>query len=109
MTQIELHLSSQIDLLKDVITRANNIGCLSRVPLTDASIAAAYRQFSLFINLRFSEATTRTFLDFHARFITDLGYAVRQLVALRSSLMTARTRNELNTFVITQSPYMCTS
>lgn len=89
-------------MLKDVISRANNIGCLSKVPLSDATLAAAYRQFSLFLNVRFSEATTRTYLDYNARFLSDLGYAVRQLVSLRSSLMTSRTRNELNMFVSLQ-------
>lgn len=99
VTQIEYHLNNQLNLLKDVIIKTTNTQCLARIPLTEASIAAAYRPFTLFIQSGFSDASTRTFLDYNARFNTDLGYAVRQMISLRSTIMTARTREQLYAFV----------
>lgn len=99
MTQIEIHLNSQLDQIKDLIIKSNNYGCLGRVPLTDASIAAAYRQYTTFLNTGFAEASMRTFLDYNARFGSDLGYAVRQMISLRSSIMTSKTREQLVSYV----------
>lgn len=99
VTQIEIHLNSQLDQIKDTIIKSPNMACLARVPLTDVSLATAYRPFTQFLQSGFSDASTRTFLDFNARFNSDLGYAVRQMISLRSSIMTARTRESLVSFV----------
>lgn len=92
-------MSTHFDQLKDLITRLPKTQCLKTVPINQATLGAQYRDFNLFLNIRFAEATTRAMLDFNGRFAADVGFITRTLISIRSSLMTSRSRQELNTFV----------
>jgi hypothetical protein len=98
-TKIEDDLSTQFDEIKDVIFKAANIGCLRRVPLFDYHLNVAYFNYTSFLVRGFAEITQRTESDFSGRFNLDTLAFIRTLLAIRSSIMTARTRNDFNNFV----------
>ncbi|KAG5679268.1 hypothetical protein PVAND_008848 [Polypedilum vanderplanki] len=99
-TKIEDDLSSQFDEIKDAIFRANNISCLQKLPFNDYYLALAYQNYRNHIQTGLNEVLWRTGGDHASRFTFDFGIALRNLINLRSAIMTARTRSDLNAFIV---------
>lgn len=101
VTQVEIHLNTQLDLVKDTIIKGTNQQCLQRTQpqLTEYALAMAYRDFNLFLQRGLQEASQRTLLDYNARFTSDLGFAVRQIIQIRAAIQAARTREAIGSFV----------